>query len=149
MLQRKEASLAVDDLKSCVPESAARYHLFLFKHRHNGDYLESVGALVPHTCRHCVHRCAQHTHIACTTDMHNTSHTHAHTTHTHTHTHTLLTCTMHRIYCQPHIYTYRPTYACACSHSHSHPFSVHLLLSWLQVPCQRTHAVLQLQKPSS
>ena len=42
VLQRTEAGLPTDQLKSCVPESSARYHLFLFEHQHNGDYLESV-----------------------------------------------------------------------------------------------------------
>ena len=56
VLQRTEASLATDRLKSCVPDSAARYHLFLFKHRHNGDYMESVGTLLSHTTH-------AHTHI--------------------------------------------------------------------------------------
>ena len=89
MLQRTEAGLPTDQLKSCVPESSARYHFFLFKHHHNGDYLESVGALVPHAHTHRTHT-HTHTHTH-TTNTHTTrvhTHRHMHTTHTHTHTHT-------------------------------------------------------------
>ena len=35
--------LSVEDLPSAVPSDAARYHVFRFKHSHEGDYLESNG----------------------------------------------------------------------------------------------------------
>lgn len=31
------------DLPHRVPKDTARYHFFLYKHSHEGDYLESVG----------------------------------------------------------------------------------------------------------
>ncbi|XP_028305606.1 twinfilin-1a [Gouania willdenowi] len=34
--------IGVKDLPSKVPNGEARYHLFLFKHSHEGDYLESI-----------------------------------------------------------------------------------------------------------
>jgi len=31
------------DLPKRIPKDAARYHFFLYKHTHEGDYLESIG----------------------------------------------------------------------------------------------------------
>lgn len=31
------------DLPKRIPKDAARYHFFLYKHSHEGDYLESIG----------------------------------------------------------------------------------------------------------
>lgn len=31
------------DLPKRIPKDAARYHFFLYKHSHEGDYLESTG----------------------------------------------------------------------------------------------------------
>jgi len=31
------------DLPKRIPNDAARYHFFLYKHSHEGDYLESTG----------------------------------------------------------------------------------------------------------
>jgi len=31
------------DLPKRIPKDAARYHFFLYKHAHEGDYLESIG----------------------------------------------------------------------------------------------------------
>lgn len=33
----------VKDLQKRIPRDAARYHFFLYKHSHEGDYLESTG----------------------------------------------------------------------------------------------------------
>ena len=35
--------ISINKLASKVPEDSARYHLFNFKHTHEGDYMESVG----------------------------------------------------------------------------------------------------------
>lgn len=34
---------SVETLNSRFPTDHARYHLFLYKHSHEGDYLESIG----------------------------------------------------------------------------------------------------------
>lgn len=39
----EKGSCSVEDLPKKVPENAPRYHLFLFKHTHEGDSLASVG----------------------------------------------------------------------------------------------------------
>ena len=39
----RSGMLSVEDLPSAVPSDAARYHVFRFKHSHEGDYLESNG----------------------------------------------------------------------------------------------------------
>ena len=36
-------SLTTAELSAVVPEDAARYHVFRFKHSHESDYLESNG----------------------------------------------------------------------------------------------------------
>lgn len=33
----------ITDLPKRIPQDSARYHFFLYKHSHEGDYLESVG----------------------------------------------------------------------------------------------------------
>lgn len=33
----------ISDLPKRIPQDSARYHFFLYKHSHEGDYLESVG----------------------------------------------------------------------------------------------------------
>lgn len=33
----------LQDLPKRIPKDAARYHFFLYKHAHEGDYLESIG----------------------------------------------------------------------------------------------------------
>ena len=43
LLAKSEAELSVESLPANVPTDEARYHFFLFKHTHEGDYLESVG----------------------------------------------------------------------------------------------------------
>lgn len=35
----------IADLPRRIPQDSARYHFFLYKHSHEGDYLESVGKL--------------------------------------------------------------------------------------------------------
>lgn len=35
------------DLPKRIPKDAARYHFFLYKHTHEGDYLESTGETYP------------------------------------------------------------------------------------------------------
>lgn len=35
--------VSLDKLPSKVPTDSARYHLFNFKHTHEGDYMESIG----------------------------------------------------------------------------------------------------------
>ena len=42
-LECAEADVAADSLPGLVPENSPRYHLFLFKHTHEGDYQEAVG----------------------------------------------------------------------------------------------------------
>ena len=36
-------NIKVGSLRSKVPKDQARYHLFNFKHTHEGDYMESIG----------------------------------------------------------------------------------------------------------
>ena len=43
LLDRTESSLHVNDLSTCIPDSAPRYHFFRFKHTHEGDYQEAIG----------------------------------------------------------------------------------------------------------
>lgn len=38
-------NLTVDKLPSKVPNNAARYHLFRFRHTHEGDYMEKTGEI--------------------------------------------------------------------------------------------------------
>lgn len=33
----------VKDLPNRIPKDSARYHFFLYKHSHEGDYLQSTG----------------------------------------------------------------------------------------------------------
>lgn len=35
--------LSIEKLPSKVPDNSARYHLFKFKHTHEGDYMENIG----------------------------------------------------------------------------------------------------------
>ena len=42
-LERTEESIDADSLSGLVPETSPRYHLFSFKHTHEGDYQEAVG----------------------------------------------------------------------------------------------------------
>lgn len=35
----------IKDLPKRVPKDAARYHFFLYKHTHEGDYLESISMI--------------------------------------------------------------------------------------------------------
>ena len=35
--------MPVASLPSAVPSDVARYHFFLFKHTHEGDYMEKIG----------------------------------------------------------------------------------------------------------
>ena len=44
----RSGMLSVEDLPSAVPSDAARYHVFRFKHSHEGDYLESNGETLSH-----------------------------------------------------------------------------------------------------
>ena len=39
----KSCDVEIDDLPDQVPSDKPRYHFFLFKHTHEGDYLESIG----------------------------------------------------------------------------------------------------------
>ena len=39
----KSGSCSTEELGAKVPEDSARYHLFRFKHSHQGDYKESNG----------------------------------------------------------------------------------------------------------
>ncbi|MCL4128919.1 UNVERIFIED_CONTAM: hypothetical protein GTU68_005180 [Idotea baltica] len=41
-LSRKATELDVAELSSCVPEDAARYHMYRFDHSYEGDYYHSV-----------------------------------------------------------------------------------------------------------
>ena len=36
----------ISELEGKVPEDGARYHLFRFKHSHEGDYQESSGRVI-------------------------------------------------------------------------------------------------------
>ena len=42
-LETTETGVTADDLPRLVPDGYPRYHFFIFKHTHEGDYLESVG----------------------------------------------------------------------------------------------------------
>lgn len=33
----------LNELPKRIPKDSARYHFFLYKHSHEGDYLESIG----------------------------------------------------------------------------------------------------------
>lgn len=37
---------SLEKLPSKVPENSARYHLYKFKHTHEGDYTESIGIVI-------------------------------------------------------------------------------------------------------
>lgn len=39
----KSATISLSELPSQVPSDAARYHLYIFKHTHEGDHTESIG----------------------------------------------------------------------------------------------------------
>lgn len=39
----RSLTINTDQLAKQVPENQARYHIFNFKHTHEGDYLESLG----------------------------------------------------------------------------------------------------------
>ena len=41
----KTGSVEVSDLAAQVPTDAARYHLFWYRHTHEGDFTESAGAV--------------------------------------------------------------------------------------------------------
>ena len=43
LLSRSEDDLPIENLSSAVPSDEARYHFFLFKHTHEGDYMEKIG----------------------------------------------------------------------------------------------------------
>ena len=43
LLSRSENDLPIENLPSAVPSDQARYHFFLFKHTHEGDYMEKIG----------------------------------------------------------------------------------------------------------
>ena len=45
-LESKASSLQVSMLPKKVPTDQPRYHVYLFKHSHQGNYLESIGELV-------------------------------------------------------------------------------------------------------
>ena len=45
-LSREEESLAPEDVGGVTPTDQARYHFYLFKHTHEGDYMESVGKCI-------------------------------------------------------------------------------------------------------
>ena len=36
--------ISTEELSSNVPEDQPRYHFFLFKHTHEGDYMETIGS---------------------------------------------------------------------------------------------------------
>lgn len=40
---------SLEKLPSKVPEDTARYHLYKFKHTHEGDYTESIGIILQYT----------------------------------------------------------------------------------------------------
>lgn len=42
-LERTETGVDANSLSELVPDSSPRYHLFSFKHTHEGDYQEAVG----------------------------------------------------------------------------------------------------------
>ena len=39
----KAAVISLTELPSHVPSDQARYHLYIFKHTHEGDHMESIG----------------------------------------------------------------------------------------------------------
>lgn len=43
LLARTEHSVAPNDLSKCFPQKTPRYHFYMFKHTHEGDYRESIG----------------------------------------------------------------------------------------------------------
>lgn len=43
VLEDAVESLEPDNIASYVSDSSPRYHLYLFKHTHEGDYQESFG----------------------------------------------------------------------------------------------------------
>ena len=43
ILSKTESSIGAADLGGQIPDDEARYHFFLYKHHHEGDYLESIG----------------------------------------------------------------------------------------------------------
>ena len=51
-LEVAESSVDADSLGGYVPDDSPRYHLFCFKHTHEGDYQEAIGTYV-----WCVHVC--------------------------------------------------------------------------------------------
>lgn len=38
----KAAKISINDLPRQVPEDKARYHLYLFRHKHEGDQMDSI-----------------------------------------------------------------------------------------------------------
>ena len=42
-LARTEAVMSPADLKACIPDSTARYHFYLFNHKYQEDFFNSVG----------------------------------------------------------------------------------------------------------
>ena len=44
----KTGSVEVSDLAAQVPTDAARYHLFWYRHTHEGDFTESAGGCTVH-----------------------------------------------------------------------------------------------------
>ena len=42
-LERAETDVDANSLPEFVPDNSPRYHLFSFKHTHEGDYQEAVG----------------------------------------------------------------------------------------------------------
>lgn len=43
ILLAKTENVSLAQLPSLVPNDSARYHLYNFKHTHEGDYMESAG----------------------------------------------------------------------------------------------------------
>lgn len=39
-------NISLNKLPSKVPENSARYHLYKFKHTHEGDFLENISKLL-------------------------------------------------------------------------------------------------------
>ena len=46
VILKSKGGCDISELPEKVPEDAARYHLFRFKHTHEGDYLESNGRIM-------------------------------------------------------------------------------------------------------
>ncbi len=42
-LERADEELLVNNIQSVVPSESPRYHFYLFKHTHEGDYMEKIG----------------------------------------------------------------------------------------------------------